>query len=437
MKLQLLCCALLATACDSSSAPESPPDASSPDDAASGSVTLHVWDRSGAPAVGRAVAFLAPDGTPVAELVTDATGTVFASLPDGGSVTVAAEAVKASSGRPNMYTYLGVKNGDELTVGAPKRVPPMPRETLVRLPSGVAPGAENFHFHSSCNLNAGNTTNERSVTMDVRADCTMADFYVEALDGGYEPIAATYAPDQAIAGTIDIGTSFAPLVTSTLTLENVPELTEVTPALDLVVGSFYPVVTNNFAVRVTDGIATKTSRHARIPDASLEMRVRLGDLGERLVVRRAQAPVDTTIDLATANLPEVTEPGTYHAPSTVVWSEAGGAVDVATVTLRVREGTTRDFDWIIVGPHAGASLQVPSLSGALAPFAITPSAEVTVLFTGIGAFPGGYDRVRPLVFRGDNDGSTSDFFDPYLGGDRRSGLAHVTANGDDAVIATR
>lgn len=414
-----------------------PPDASSPIDAVTRGVTLHVFDPSGAPAVGRGVVFLAPDGTPVAELVTDATGTAFAPVPDGGSVTVAAEAVKASFGRPNMYTYLGVKNGDELTIGAPKRVPPASVEAVVSVPTGAVPTAQNFHFHASCNLNAGNTTNTRSVTMKLRSDCTMADFYAEALDGSFKPVATAYAPNKAIASTIDMGTAFTPLVASTLTVKNVPALTEVTPALDLVIANFYPVVTNNFAITLTDGMGSKTLRHASIPGASLETRVRLGGLGERLVVRRAAAPTDTTIDFATASLLEVTAPGAYTAPSTVSWSEIGSAADVATVTLRIHAGTTRDFEWIIVGPHTGASLRVPTLPASLAAFAITPADDVTVLFTGIGAFPGGYDRVRPLVFRGDNSGGTSDFFDPFLGGDRRNGLGHVVANGDLAVIATR
>lgn len=433
---------LTATACDGSSA-DTPPDAAPGDgspDGTTGRVTLHVFDPAGVPAVGRAVAFLGPDGATVAETTTDATGTAAASVPTGGSVTVAAAGVKGGFGRPRMYTYLGVANGDELTVGTPKRVASAFFEVTVSVPAGAATTAQNFNFHSSCNMNAGNTTNARSVTMKLRSDCTTADFYAEALDGSYNAISSVYAPAKAVVAgaTIDVGTAFTPLASSTLTLNNVPALTEVTPALDLVVGTFYPLLTTNFPIALTNGGGMKTIRHASIAGASLETRVHVEGIGEQLVVTRAPAPVSMTLDLATANLPELTSSGTFAAATrTVTWTEKGSATDVATVTLRIHAGTTRDFEWLVVGPHTGASLRMPALAGALAGFALTPADEVTVLYTAIGAVPGGYDRVRPLVLRGENQGSTSDFFDPFYGVRRSSQLAHVTADGQTAMIAAR
>ena len=80
-------------------------------------VTVRVWSSSGAPVAGRAVAFLAPDDTPIAEVMTDATVAASAPMPDGGSVTIAAASTGTGGLRPKLYTYLDVKNGDVLDVG--------------------------------------------------------------------------------------------------------------------------------------------------------------------------------------------------------------------------------------------------------------------------------------------------------------------------------
>lgn len=433
---------LTISACDDSN-PGTLPDGSlagdAVADAGTGSVTLHVWDPGGAPAVGRAVVFLGQDDAVVAEVATDATGTASASLPYGGSVTVAPASVKAAGDLPNMYTYLGVKNGDELTIGTPRRVPATSFDVTVSVPAGAAPTAQNFLFHSTCDLNAGNTTNARSVTLKLRADCTTADFYAEALDGSYRPIATVYAPGKPVAAgaAIDVGSGFTPVVTSTLTLKHVPAGTEVTPALDLVIGGFYPVLGSHFPVTVTNGTATQTLRHASIAGASVETRVRLDRSSQQLIVTRAPAPITATIDLANADLLTVTARGTYAAAtSTVTWTEVGSPADVATATLRIRTGTVRDFEWIVVGPHAGATLHVPTLPASFAEFSLAPSDDVTAAYVAIAAVPGGYDRVRPFVLRGANLGSTSDFFDPFYGGDRLNQLGYVVADGDVAVIAT-
>lgn len=403
-------------------------------------VTVRVWSSSGAPVAGRAVAFLAPDDTPIAEVMTDATGAASAPMPDGGSVTIAAASTGTGGLRPKLYTYLDVKNGDVLDVGSPATTAPTTFDITVTVPAGAASTAQNFLFHSTCNLNAGNTTSSRQVTMKIRTGCTSADFYVEAQDASYRPISSLYVTGRAVSpgATIDVGSTFTPVVTSTFTVENAPSFSQITPALDLVVGDFYPVVAPfNSPITLTNGTGTKSLTHGSISGASLEKRVYIDDLRPQLYVTRNAAPDASTLDFDTADLPSLLDDGAWDATtSTVSWLEIGAVTNVATASLRIRGGADRDFVWMVVGPSSGGTLRFPTLPASLSEFAITPADDVTVAHVGIGALPGGYDRVRPLLLRVDDLSDSTAFFSPLQGSDRRNKLTYVSADGDVAMLAS-
>jgi hypothetical protein len=402
-------------------------------DARPAAVTIHVFDAARAPVVGRAVAFLRPDDSTVLETTTDSTGTASAPMPDGGSVAIAPSAV-AGTVPPVGYTYLGVKNGDELTIGSPKQTS-TPFSITVSVPGTAVPTAKNYLFNSSCNINASNETNSLSTPMMLREGCTVADFYVEAKDSSFKTISTAWRPAQAVSAgaTVDSGPTFTAPISSTLSVSHAPQFTTITPALDLVVGAFYPVPVGFIAdLTLTNGAGTRTLTHASIPGSSLETRVAISGSGSQLLVERATAPTTVALDFTTANLPAIASGVMYSAASSIVtWQESGHAVDTAAADLQVRSGTTRNFRWLIVGPHINASLHVPHLPTSLAAFNVAAGDTATVLAAAIGSFPGGYDRIRAHAFV-----NGLDFFSPFQGGDRRNVFGYVVADGDTAMIAT-
>ena len=382
------------------------------------------------PVVGRAVAFLKSDDSVVAEVMTDSTGSASAPMPDGGSVTVAAGGVLAGA---TVYTYLGLKNGDELTIGRSKPVASTPFKITVTVPANVEPTAHNFLFHSTCNINAGNETDQRTVNMMVTGGCTVADFYVEAQDATYKALSATWRKAQPVSpgGNVDAGSAFTPLTSSLLSIVNAPQFATITPALDLVVGSFYPVSSPfNTSITLTNGAGTKKLMHASIPGASLETRVEVQHLGSQFWIKRT-TPGLWTLDFATANLPAISS-GVAYSPtdSSVTWQESGHATDTAAADLAIKNGTARDYVWLIVGPHTGTSLHVPHLPSSLAPFNVA-SGDTTTATAAIGSFPGGYARIAPHVFV-----SGFAFFESFYALDRRDVFNYVLADGDLAMFAT-
>ncbi len=387
------------------------------------------------PAVGRAVAFLRPDDAVVAEVMTDPTGTASAPMPDGGSVTVGAAGMVPTSGAyAVVYTYLGVKNGQELTIGKPKSPAATPFKITVTVPATVEPTAQNFQFNSTCNINASNQTNTRTVDMMLTAGCTAADFYVEAQDAQYKTLSTAWRTAQPVSAgaNVSAGTAFTPVVTSTLLVTNAPQFTTITPALDLVAGSFYPVPSPfNSSITITNGSGSKKLTHGTIAGASLETRIEIAGVSDQFVIRRA-APSDfTTFDFATANLPTVAS-GVAYSPtaSAVVWQESGHSTDTAATDLHIKNGTARDFNWLIIGPHTSESLHVPHLPGSLAQFNIA-SGDMAIPTAAIGSFPGGYERIAPHAFI-----EGFDFFTGFYAADRRNTWGYVLADGDTAMFAS-
>ncbi|HEY4059259.1 MAG TPA: hypothetical protein VGM39_21730 [Kofleriaceae bacterium] len=404
------------------------PDGAVAPDAPTSVVTVHLYDGH-QPVAGRAVAFLKADDSVVAETMTDATGTASAPMPAGGSVTVAGAGVTNGT----VYTYLDVKNGQELTIGAPTSAPTTPFQISVTIPSTVQPTAQDFLVNATCNINASNESNARTLTMMVKAGCTTADFYAETKDSSFKTTATAWRPAQPVSpgATIDMGTAFTPPTMSTLSISHAPQFTTITPALDLVVGSFYPVASPfNSDITITNGMGAKLLTHASIPGSSLETRLQVEGLGNQFWIKRT-APGAVTLDLSDGNLPSVSA-GVDYSPTSgaVTWQESGHAVDTSAANLTVRKGTARNFTRLVIGPHDGTSLHVPKLPTSLAQF--NAAADDTVTATvAIGSFPGGYSRIVPHAFV-----EGFDFFDSFYALDRRNAWSYVVADGDVAMFAT-
>ncbi len=399
-----------------------------PIDAPAAAVTVHVLDST--TLAGRPVAFLRPDDSVIAEVLTDSTGTASAPMPDGGSVTV------GGTGQLNatVYTYLGVKNGQELTIGKPAVTAPNPFAITVTIPASVEPTAQNFNFNSTCNINASNGTNSRTVDMMIRPECTTADFYVEALDSSYQLLSTTYVTGKAVSpgANVGTGTAFTPVTSTTLQISNAPTAT-ITPALDVVVGSFYPVpVLFNSDITITNGSGMKKINRGAIPGASLETRIQVQTLGDQFWVKRTPPTTLEAFDFDTANLPEIASGSVDYSPTsaTVTWQESGHAVDTTAAEISVRNGTARNYSWLIVGPHTGASMHVPHLPSSLATFNVT-SSDTIASTVAIGSFPGGFERIVSHAFI-----EGFDFFTAAYAVDRRDAWGYVLADGDTAMFAS-
>lgn len=396
-------------------------------DAPAAAVTVHVLDST--TLAGRPVAFLRNDDSVIAEVLTDSTGTASAPMPDGGSVTVGGTGVVNAT----VYTYVGVKNGQELTIGKAIAAAANPFAITVTIPASVEPTAQNFNFNSTCNINASNGTNSRTVDMMIRPDCTTADFYVEALDSSYKVLSTTYVTGKAVSAgaNVNTGTVFTPVASTTLSITNAP-LATITPALDVVVGSFYPVpVLFNSDITITNGNGTKKLNRGTIPGASLETRIQVQSSGDQFWVKRTAATDFEAFDFATANLPVISS-GVAYSPTAraVTWDESGHAVDTSAADITVRNGSARNYAWLIVGPHTAASLHVPHLPGSLAQYNIASSDTVFPTAV-IGSFPGGFDRIVSHAFI-----ERFDFFTAVYAGDRRDAWGYVLADGDTAMFAS-
>ncbi|HEY4180818.1 MAG TPA: hypothetical protein VGM90_28430 [Kofleriaceae bacterium] len=432
MKLSRIVLVLLA-ACGGGSSPDvdgglTDPDGAVSPDAALSAVTIHLYEGH-QPVAGRAVAFLKPDDSVISETVTDATGTASAPMPAGGSVSVAGAGVVNGT----VYTYLGVKNGQELTIGTPTPATSTPFQISVTIPAGEQPTAQNFMVNATCNINASNESNLRTLDMMVRAGCTTADFYAATLDSSLHILSTAWRPAQPVSAgaTVSVGTTFTPPMTSTLSITNAPQFATITPALDLVVGTFYPVPPPfNTDITITGGAGTKALTHANITGASLESRVQISNLGSQFWVKRG-APGTVALDLTAANLPLLATQVDYSATAAAVtWTETGHTVDTSAAKLVVRNGTARNFTRLVVGAHTGESLHVPHLPASLDQFNAAAADTVTATAV-IGSFPGGYDRIISKAFV-----EGFDFFDSFYALDRRNAWGYVLADGDVAMFAS-
>jgi hypothetical protein len=331
-----------------------------------------------------------------------------------------------------------VRPGDDLVIGQAKPSTPTTFAITATIPGNVLPQASEFWFASTCMQSAGLTTNLRTNSLDLVAGCTSADFYAELEDDHLNAIGTFYQHGQAVAPgtTVTLSGPFTPAVTTTLAVTHVPDLTTVTPAVDLAVGAFYPM-SMGLATELTlsGGAGMRSYPIAVIPGSAVESRVFTQSLGSQLYVARQAAPGSTTLDVST--MLAVPTGASYDATSSsVAWMEQGQP-DSALASLIVRSGTARDFQRVVLGPDTVGLLHVPRLPPSLAMFDVMAGDQVTVAEVDIAKLPGGYDRVRHEAFaHGVDGGNQVLWFSPFYGSDRRSGLDYTPNIGDVAILAS-
>jgi hypothetical protein len=337
-------------------------------------VTVTVRD-GGAPVPGVSIVFQAPgDDHVLADVVTDATGTAVAEMPDGGSVTAIRSAIVGDETTVTAYTLAGVKPGDSLVIGNP--VAPLGTPVTVTL---QLPAAGQFAVVSPCGIANGGP----QLSIQLSGCGTDTDFFAFGQAGAF-------LARRAIAPTIDLTTeTLRANRDTTLTATNVPPATPLTLEKKLLSGDY---------TLFRSGARSGAQVTARVPDPGTATADQLviarleNPRRQDVAARAAYTSGDATIDVGAALIPFV-DPATFDG-RTVTWTQDGaGTPDLAVVTLV--DGTlTR----VVAGPITGPMLALPSFARArgvdVGPDALVEHSTVKVT--------GGYDAIRARVLAVDS-----------------------------------
>lgn len=364
---------------------------------------VQVTVRDGqSPQAGVLVIFQGADGT-ATELTTDDRGIAAAEVPDGTSVTVVRTYPVAPGETPiadEVYTYVGVKAGDRLALGKPSTDKGDAGAVLVKVPQ-LATGT--VKITAPCGAGQGTGP---LVAITVRSCDPTIGLYV--VDGAGQSFfkRATYAEQIDVSGE-----SLTDSLTSTISAQNVPANTTVTVEQRLGADGFYFFSTG--AKRV-DQAPANIDVPALTGVDSLLITSSSGDGRTQIVATRKAYSQDILSVDASAGLTAAVSGIAFKRDTGFTWIEEGaGAPDAVIAKLSVTRPDTstfnRQYTRLVIAPHAGAALQVPTLSGAGGIYNPTQDDQVGTAL-GVVAGTGGYDALRGRAFAAPNivDGAPLD-----------------------------
>lgn len=343
------------------------------------------------------VYFQAADSQLVLSTRTDGAGVANAFMADGGFVTV----INPSNGQREIYTYAGVKSGDQLVLDL--RNSPNLREIQNELQVPFEPTAMFYELSSSCAFGSPTELFPRppeSSFISLFGCPEKVNFLLRAHDGmGMSRY--LYQPGVPIdmLGPLQLEGSYEVPRAATLSVIQVPaDITDlfVTQQLDGIplqsssVQSLAPVAGEAqiaLELPVADGAVLATRLDA----------LDLGTLGVQHVIQIG--PNDSTaIDLRGGLRAYTSRPTFEPTTQTIQWTEASSGVIADFVITDMNffgpEGSSR---WAVFGPRgAEPRLRLPMLPRV----ELNPTdAESVFIFTLLNvAIDGGYDRVRPDRF---------------------------------------
>lgn len=352
---------------------------------------VQVTVRDGqSPQAGVLVVFQRADGT-ATEVTTDARGVAAAEVPDGASVTVVRTYPVAPGETPipdEVYTYVGVKAGDRLALGKPATEKGSPAAVLVSVPQ-LATGT--VKITTPCGAGQGTGP---LVAITVR-DCDPSiGLYV--IDGAGQ----SFFKRAPYAGTIDVShEALTDSLASTISAQNVPPNTTVNVEQRLGADGFYFFTTG--PKRVDQAPANVDIPALTGVDVLLLTSSSSNNRTQVVASRRAYSQEILSVD-ASAGLTASVSALAYKRDTGLSWTEEGpGTLDAVLAELNVtRPDTstlTRQYTHLVLAPHAGASLQVPVLSGSAAIYNPAKDDQVGAAL-GVVAATGGYDALRARAF---------------------------------------
>ena len=331
----------------------------------------------------------------IADTTTDAQGLASAEM-SAGSVTVirtfplVTPPPPEGQRMPEVYTYVGVKNGDLLQLGDQASTK-APGAIVVKVPDGAEGTVK---VVTPCGSGQGAAPNV-AITVN---DCpTMVGFLVTDQQQSSFFLEAPYAENVDLSTGILAGN-----LAATLSATNVPPNTTVNAEQRVVTGLF--TLYSSGEKRVDEAPQTVTLPDLQGVDQLLVSRISTQNMGTQIVAARdtysgSPALIDASADL----IPYITG-NVEYAPTGVSWTEMGsGTADAVYVTLSVTRGTAMggtpaldaEYTRLILAPHAGTSLRMPVLPDAL----YNPtSADQIGGATGLVRSTGGYDAIRAKAF---------------------------------------
>ena len=393
-----------------------------PDDAnltgATATVTVTALDPfHQAPISGAPVAFLDSDFGVDAEITTNADGVATAKVHPGGSVTILMphSQPQEDEDSPELYTWIGVQDGDQLVINANTSV--ATAQTLSAVLSVPDAGPSDFYFtNGTCTDSAESSTTMLSVSFD--SGCTPADVIVIAGDAenNFQSAFFTTATGLTDGGTVTLDGVFQPLATTTVSLSNVPTTaTNITGQVDQLDGpiDLYSL-SPQIAFTLGDDGTSATGTANLIDTTDLEVMSAIsipqtdsaGDMGSLLIVDRFNNGDDDgdaiQIDLATESLPTFATPPGYDVDGEKIsWLEStGGSAatpNATSIKLQIDQGPSF-YRWQLVSPHTTSSVAIPHLPQSLGGYNLTGQFGVEIVDVDIANYSTGYDIIRANRF---------------------------------------
>jgi hypothetical protein len=381
------------------------PDAPSPPKPVTVTITYNGAGQAGVSAI-----FTNADGSPVATLQTDATGTASQTLGSGGYVTV----VDPFPSLPgftdldtlsDLYTWAGVKPGDHLELYESTT---SGTSTTFTLETAIVANATTYDVSGLCaagdggfgSLTPPNGSGAVVPTGQVTFyGCTTADVYVAAYDSSNTLLATLWHPGLSVTAnqTVDLSTSdhYATAIPATYTYTNVPSIN---------VQVDYDMVGSNGSINALDqvgpvgsGSATVTVAQPVLPAgdvAFVDTTFTTPSNSHDVYAWSPAANTSYTLDASTAVLPDVTSaPAFDYATDQLSWTPGSGATPDAVLAEVDFEGDPAISSWSIVAPYADGVVQFPQLADLMP--AMTDTMEIGQLSS--AKVPGGYDAIRAFA----------------------------------------
>ena len=235
------------------------------------------------------------------------------------------------------------------------------------------------------------------------AGCTSSQFLVSA-SGNPDGPQAFLSPAQTIApgSSISLDGPFAPNQNIGVALTNVPA-PDGSLSIDLALfEGTVDLFDGGADAQVTGGSVASQISMPDVTGVDVVWSLSIGSDGggEQSALARSAIGADVTMDFSTAVLPQITSSPTYDPTSaSVIWTEAANdPANTTMATFTVNDGASRNFQWVIAGPHTGPSIEVPTLPSTMSMFNIMTGDQVEVQESWIGDFSIGWNAERNTFF---------------------------------------
>ncbi len=349
------------------------------------------------------VIFQNADDSVVATLKTDATGTVHADMLAGGSVTVIMP-LPLRGREQDVFTWVGVKPGDELLT-ADKPVPnpaPVPRVFNLPIGSGADPV---YTIRTECG-SAG--LSSASITVDLAPGCTMSNVYVTVRSATFA--GSFYVPNLTFpAGAVDLTTRLyvrAKNIPAKLT--NVPAfISSATTNGSMIEGKLEMDAPDSASSVFPTPLSPTTMTNVALPNIAVAdglyfTNLRRSSGASQLFFERAGSDA-YTLDLALTPMPWLlSAPAIDLSAKAAVWTEsADGNADAVFMQYRVARPTPGlQFQRQVISPYSKNKVRIPQLPPPGDGFNLVASDTATALSVQLATFTGGFDSVRAIAFSG-------------------------------------